>query len=160
MPKNQKELIEATQKAIRIRLIIIPLLCILLAFLNIIPLLYTVFIFIFLMFLTFLLYLTIIYKKGMFEMGFLSVALEVSIISWLLWYSGIQYYFFFAVFAVIILGHTILESRVKGLFVTSIVVVTYISLYIANNIGAGEPFATLDISALTVIYSTLNKIIS
>jgi len=86
----------------------------------------------------------------MLEIGYISATVEIAVASWFLWYVNVQFYFFFAVFIFLILSHTILESMKKGFYVATIVVATYISLYITNKFGAGEEITLLDTSSLVV----------
>lgn len=147
---SENELIVITQKAIRIRLFIIPAVIILLSFLRVIPWQDIFYIFAIVTFLTFLLFLTVKFKKGMFEVGLLSATAEIAILSWLFWFTGIEYYFFFTIFIFLIIAHTILESTIKGFYVAMIATIAYISLYFATKLTVDQPIRTIETLSLIV----------
>lgn len=143
-------LVEATKKAVRIRFIALPVACGLAAWSHLIPVIDSVYIFFILVIFTFFLWLTVKFKKGMFEVGIISVTVEIAIATWFLWYADIQFYFFFAVFMFLILAHTILESLRKGLIVATIVSCSYVSIFIVNKIAGQEPINFFALSSVIV----------
>src|SRR3990167_2345368 len=129
MPETDKtkKLVVATQKAVRIRIVVIPIFIALLFFTHIVPEIMLVYLIILLFLLTLALYYSAKIKRGMLALGYISATVEIIIAAYLLRQAGVENYLFFSVFTVLILAHTILENAKKGIYLCTIVVITYIS---------------------------------
>ncbi|HLC39238.1 MAG TPA: carboxypeptidase-like regulatory domain-containing protein [Patescibacteria group bacterium] len=152
MPETDKtkKLVVATQKAVRIRIVVIPIFIALLFFTHIVPEIMLVYLIILLFLLTLALYYSAKIKRGMLALGYISATVEIIIAAYLLRQAGVENYLFFSVFTVLILAHTILENAKKGIYLCTIVVITYISFSLYDKLVIADTFNTMDLLVIFV----------